>query len=579
MDWIFDNPVTAVVAAVIIIAFAVFLLKAVQLKQLSEIIRHALGGHAPLEELSQGRLKLLCDEYQATLTVQTPDGIRTSTPAAEVFSQFGATKAAGINLRLLDAASSTLVGLGLFGTFLGLMIGVTGFNSSDSQGIQDSINTLLSGMATAFLTSLLGMGLSLTYTMFFDKPWRNGLMRCLYDLNQRLDAQYYIDDMSLARLNQGEMDERVKSIASDIVKELRTILTYVDTGGNEVTVGNAVREVLGENREQTRALKTFSTDLADRINDGFDNVLSSQMEEKLLPLMTNIDTTTKALVGHIDKMADKVTTPAADMMGSMVEELKGSMVSAVDAFKSSISEPARQELENVIAQLAVAAKAMDKFPDDIREMTSSLQSTTDEVRTAVADMSKTSAEANELGARHLADSSDEMRRLMAAFGQSIDRQTSLNESVNQTLGGFKQAQDEITRSTLNLRTISDQMRMATEQFARSQAQGQETLSRIQIETQQSIDSLTQVLSQSGQLSKENAEKFDVIRQGLAQVFAQLQGGLTQYSETVRSSTQKYLDQYSTSLSAVAENLNSAIQLQNENIDVLTEALQSAGKKS
>lgn len=533
-----------------------------------------------MENLEHGELGLLCTEYKASLSIQTPEGIKSNTPAEQVFSIFSTTKATGINLRLLDTVSSTLVGLGLFGTFLGLMIGVAGFNSTDSQGIQNSIRVLLSGMSTAFMTSLLGMGCSLVYT-FFDKTWRNGLHHHLYDLNQQLDALYYIDDVSLIMMRHRDLQ--------GVIEKIREGLTYQDDSGNMVILGNAIRELLGESQEQTRALKTFSTDLADRINDGFDNVISNQMQEKILPLMTNIDETTKVVISHIDKMADKVTAPAADIIESMVEELKGGMLGAVGEFKSSISQSARDELENVITQLAAAAKSMDKLPSDIDAMSSTLHQTTQEVKEVVDRLSagvQTSMGAimdditnrqNNLMASHDA-SVDELRKLLETFSQSIDRQASLNESVNQTMEDFEQTQDDITRSMLSLRAIADDMKTATGLFSYAQTQNNDMLSKIQLETQQNIDSLREIMSQSGQLSKENAEKFDIIRQGLSQIFTQLQGGLTKYSETVQISTQKYLDQYSTSLSKVAENLNSAIQMQNENIEVLAETLQDTKNK-
>lgn len=51
-----------------------------------------------------------------------------------------------------------IVTLGMIGTFLGIYLGLRNFNA---ENITDSIPTLLGGMKTAFMTSLVGMGLSL----------------------------------------------------------------------------------------------------------------------------------------------------------------------------------------------------------------------------------------------------------------------------------------------------------------------------------------------------------------------------------------------------------------------------------
>lgn len=51
---------------------------------------------------------------------------------------------------MLDTGSSTLVGLGLLGTFLGLTLGISDFDSSNTNRINESIQGLLDGMDTAF---------------------------------------------------------------------------------------------------------------------------------------------------------------------------------------------------------------------------------------------------------------------------------------------------------------------------------------------------------------------------------------------------------------------------------------------
>ena len=64
------------------------------------------------------------------------------------------------------------------------------------------------------------------------------------------------------------------------------------------------------------------------------------------------------------------------------------------------------------------------------------------------------------------------------------------------------------------------------------------------------------------------------RQGLGSIFAQLQQGLSEYSRTVQTTTQRYLDQYSTSLTNTTDALSSTIQQQNEVVEMLVESLNS-----
>ena len=154
---------------------------------------------------------------------------------------------------MLDTASGTLVGLGLLGTFLGLTLGIQGFDSSNTDKINESIQGLLNGMGTAFLTSLLGMFLSIVFT-FIDKSLRHRLYKNVNGLTEKLDALYYIDDIALANLNQQNIIDRLyNALKSDFQVQTNTIkdsfnelsgkLSYTNESGVIIPVANAVREL------------------------------------------------------------------------------------------------------------------------------------------------------------------------------------------------------------------------------------------------------------------------------------------------------------------------------------------------
>ena len=73
---------------------------------------------------------------------------------AKVFNQF---------LQYLDYAPSLLTSLGILGTFTGIVIGLFDFNI---EHIDSSIALLLDGLKTAFITSILGIALSLSLKLF-----------------------------------------------------------------------------------------------------------------------------------------------------------------------------------------------------------------------------------------------------------------------------------------------------------------------------------------------------------------------------------------------------------------------------
>ncbi|MCV6022563.1 MotA/TolQ/ExbB proton channel family protein, partial [Escherichia coli] len=62
--------------------------------------------------------------------------------------------------RFTASTTNILTSLGILGTFAGIVVGLMEFNPSDIDG---SIESLLAGLKTAFLTSLVGMAASIVY--------------------------------------------------------------------------------------------------------------------------------------------------------------------------------------------------------------------------------------------------------------------------------------------------------------------------------------------------------------------------------------------------------------------------------
>lgn len=604
-----------------------------------------------------GKLAELGQQYCKLVNIHTAQGNRTNIPAGEIFNMGSICHVIRVNLRMLDAISGILVGLGLFGTFLGLTIGIRGFDSSDTSLINESIQKLLSGMSTAFITSLAGMGFSVVFILL-DKHNRRGLQKAINRLNDKLDNAYFIDDAAVALLQQQNLIEQLQSVINKAIEER---LTYQTADGRHVPIANVVREILAENQEQSKALKSFSTDLALELNNGFDEVLSRQMQEKILPLMENVDKTTREVVAHIDKLSEQMTSPVSDMIEVVIGELRESMAKMLKDFNSNISGSATNELEALARQLGIAAQTMADFPKSMEQVSATLQVTIEDVRGAIAEIANTSTMANSTAMQQmqqqislatgaissaisevkrvmdgLTNSSQEQaakmvtnltetatkigafldktiesistsmkqsitslseelnnrqvdiislqedttansKKLLEAFNGSLDRLEKMTAVIEGTMDMFQQAQGRITGSTAHLQSITDNLKLATQLFNTGQTEYTAAMQALQQNSQQEIDALAKLLTNSGTLSQEYVEKFDVIRNGLSAIFQQLQSGLTEYSRTVQSSTQKYLEQYSTSLTETTGALASTISQQSEVVEILVEKLNEIKK--
>ena len=607
------------------------------------IVNTASNDDNIVESIKTSRLSNLWDEYEKTMVYDIGGQKKTNIPSSEVFSIQKITRNSKLNLRIVDAASGTLVGLGLLGTFLGLTLGIHNFDTANVQNIQSSIQSLLDGMSTAFLTSLLGMGLSIIYTLV-EKRCRNLLLSSQTDLSDRLDRKFYVDDQQL------------------LLNLLQPQLSFVNDSGENIPISLAIRDILKESEQQSKALKSFSTDLAMQLNDGFDEILSRQMQAKIIPLMENIDTSTKNLIEHVDQMADAVTTPATDLIGTVIDELKKSMSSLITEFRSNISSSASHELEQLVVSLSEATNSMGMFPKNMENVTSILQVTIAEVKDAISEITNTSANSNASAMKQiqeqiafatgaisnamtevkeimtsltqtseksgqemitkLAAASEQMstflngvmanvsesvqssmksitddisnkqtdlmalqestmsetEKLLNQFNIGLERLEKMNEYITGTMNTFQQAQGQITGSTAHLQSITSDMKTATEVFHKAQTEYTGNMTELQKRTQQAIDSVVTLLDDSGQLSENYVEKFETIKNGLSVIFAQIQKGLTEYSQTMQASTQKYLEQYSMNLTKTTDALAGTIERQSDIAELFVEALDKHTKK-
>lgn len=656
--------ITYIAVAIIIAFFLYFWWEAHKLSKAAKYLIKITESDDVLSFIADSKLQNTGISYKNSVKIATSHGEKSNLPASEFFNDITIGKAFNFNMRMLDAASGVLVGLGLLGTFLGLTLGIKGFNSSTASNIQASIQGLLDGMGTAFITSLVGMGLSLVYTVFIDKPSRKRLQRAIDLIDNRFDELYFVDEYELIIQNQQAQIEKLtqticnsmEANSAKIVEEIKAEMAYTADSGETSSISNAIRVIMRESEEQTKALKSFSTDLAIELNNGFDEVLSRQMQQRILPLMENVDATTKAIVEHIDQMAAMVSAPATDMLESVVSELKASMTSIVEDFKSSLSGSATGELEKLALSLGTATQAMGEFPQNMANISATLQVTIEEVKGAIAEITNSSANANSSAMKQMQeqvtmatssmslaieqvkevignltnsskeqtdrmmdeltstvgklgtilegtvssvsasmndsfskitenvtsshadlialqdDTTSKTEKLLATFNEGLERLEKLNETVSSTMNQFQLAQGQITGTTSHLQSITSDMKLATQLFGKSQTEYQDKIIELQTKSQKGINAVEELLTQSGELSEEYAQKFEIIRQGLGGIFSQLQSGLTEYSRTVQATTQKYLDQYSTSLTNTTDKLSSTISQQNEVVEMLVATL-------
>jgi methyl-accepting chemotaxis protein len=488
---------------------------------------------------------------------------------------------ANTNLKLVSSIPSILVGLGILGTFVGLTYGISSFQTSSTEAIKKSIETLLLGMGTAFVSSLWGMGLSITFT-FLEKVQINSLHSKIHDLCYLLDRKFKIS----------KDDERRLELANQKNLLLEYFL-FKDENGNEVKPGNVFRDMFNESKKQSVALQSFSTDLANLIEAGFEKILNDP-EKGVMRELQSLNT-------EISNLGDKLQDPATDMIEKMLDDLKKSLGDMVKDFNKTVSGSAKGELESLTKLLGEAGGSLNDFPGKLEIMTDNLnenfkglqnivkqiskdtleqsKQSTDDMKKQVEDMSKilkTRVGDLQVGQEVLMTKQTENLQmsdnLLGTFKTSIERLNELSSQVNETVSSFGDIQGKLESAINGLSGTSENVLRTSEIMEEVQLKFSEQSNQFLEKNKSTLEEIQNSLTQAKDLQVEYSQKFEIIENGLQGVFQKISNGLEGYQEAVGVSMEKYLVRYSEALTTTAQSLSGAASKQEEILEELTEQL-------
>lgn len=489
--------------------------------------------------------------------------------------------ASNTNLKMINSVPTTLVGLGILGTFIGLTYGISNFNTGSTEEIKGSIETLLSGMGTAFISSIYGMLLSIIFT-FFEKVQIHSLHTSLHKLCYYLDRKFLIS----------KDDERqlVMKRQENLLKEF---FIYRDESGNEVKPGNVFRDIYGESLKQSVALQTFSTDLANLIEAGFEKILNDPDNGVVHEL--------NELKSEIVNLGSKLQDPASEMTQNVVKELEITMSKMVEEFKVSMSGSTKTELENLTALLGQAGTSLNDFPNRLEKMTENLNTNFLGLQEVVQKISQQTLEQSQESTGRMREQVEEMsgmlqtrvgelqsgqevlmnkqtenlevsENLLSSFNMSIEKLNKLSNEVNDTMLTFMDVQVELKSASTQLKGITDNVLTSSDSFKEAQIKFSDQTNGFLKNNAATILEIQNSLSQARELSQNYSEKFEIIESGLQKIFKEIGTGLENYRDTVGESMETFLGKYTEALTKTAESLSGAASKQEDIMEELTEEL-------
>lgn len=279
--------------------------------------------------------------------------------------------------QLAELIPSLLTSLGILGTFIGLMEGLTSVNFSDAQGTMDSIPLLLTGMRFAFATSVAGITCSLLFNMFY----RMCVGRACRALDSFDEAFYELamprplsPEVQLICQKQDE-EERLAHIAEAVGSRVSSSLEMAVSRAMDPLTKSLDTFIQGATQEQVEGVR--------RIVGQFVSQLNAQLSGQMTTLGHTMDMVSQGQLQtqkNLQNTLNAAQAMAADAqtMQTACAQMAQSLQSWVDDWKSSQAQRTeeasaleeenqhlRQELELLTRSLADMRIAADHLTSEL----------------------------------------------------------------------------------------------------------------------------------------------------------------------------------------------------------------------
>lgn len=504
----------------------------------------------------------------------------------------------------VDYTPSLLTSIGIFGTFLGIFFGLLEFNPTT---IDKSIETLLTGLKTAFVTSLIGLVLSMLFKTIHTIYESRLSIKNQEDIPDgditpnHIHSALQTQNKILAQMSAAMMHSGENSIISQL-KLLRNENSHnhQESKSDLIDFQNKLwlkldefSEILAKSATETiiDALKSviedFNKNLTDQFGENF-----KQLNEAVFRLVQWQD-------NHLEEMnrlleLHKQNSDSVQIISDSTQEIAKSMHKAVDASNSleAILKVNQHQISQLSDHLGVFATMRDKAVEALPTIHQQLEDVTTQLVDGASNV-------NEIMMRSAGELTNVTQTMVSTVTHSSEAiATKLFESThqlsqsligasNQILGKLEGAADNATRVTTHFNSTMDRM---IERFETTLKSTLKEFEKAQNEISDEIfNNSESVLKAINEHTKLNVDKtteamniqfvtFEQTMKGLLQqlesthnaVLRDFENSQNSISHSVNHHTETVLNQMQSQVMQSVDKTTSAINSQVDHLEVATQ---------
>ena len=534
VDWVTDSFIFLIVSYAIG-AWIYFVFKKIQpqkflIHSLTEDVSEYTRPAQPSVK-EKLREKFTCNDKLAEIWQEFEDSLITNqnqtviykTDEASFFFSEDRLLEQHLNLRLWNSVPALLVGIGILGTFVGLVWGLIPFSDIDftqTGQIRDAIRELLSGVSTAFVTSVWGMLTSLVFN-FVEKLGIGGVRKSIADLQHALDRLFTL------------------------------------TTQEEITFRQEKELV-----QQTAALKAFSTDLANDIKSAMDSIISDARDRDMEDSRRVIQE-----LHNVPDAISKALEPSFSRLNVTVENLSTAVVESQNDIQGEL-EGGKAEIFHEMHKLSLPLTQIETLAETIGRISKNLIDLSEYVPQIANDI-------QEMLKLSVNQTDKQFDQRLMDIGESFQQSIQTLQDIQQGTHTLLQLQGEqieainnqLVNSRATLARGQDMLKQMNESVTRVRKINEEN-EKYLAANREAMQQFQTTFVQSHELLSDLVQHFQTIDDGLQSIFAEIQRGLNTYATSTRKSINTYLRDFSNQLKSALEALSGTVEVIEDTVEDL-----------
>jgi archaellum component FlaC len=422
-------------------------------------------GSAPKRQLTELWKEFVRQRERALVTV---NGEHISTVAPEdIFTDHQLLR--GYNRNMAVTLAGVFTGLGILGTFAGLVVGMSMLDMSDPENVVTSVNSLLGGMSAAFYTSIFGIAASLAWVLS-DRTSLRWMQKSAADFFRAVHVHYPVEtaDELLHRLLAVEQEE-----SAAIQHSNEILLRHEALHAHAAETRRRQEEIL---LEQKAILQNLGSDLATTFQGALERSFTTTLTPSL-EAMTSAVNDLSVKIG--DRQVEALEQMVQSFQEQLAEQLGGQLAGLAEAVSGAAEwhERVHKNLETLIDRvehvsagqlelLEASSRAAEQFSSSIKDLgqaneqvvkaTGSLEQAAGHTR-SLAEALETRVREVQAQLDHYRTANSELREAIAEQLDAVVGQTThLTEFWQQFRGDLQGVGGELRESVAEFRTVTEE---------------------------------------------------------------------------------------------------------------------------